>query len=250
MTRVSIITPTVRPAGLVTNARGLLNQSLPIDEWIIVTPQVKMAQTFIGKFDLPIRIMSEPEKKEGDVYTLNKALNEAVRTTAGDVIVEIQDYIWIPPDAIERLVALYEKMGDAWQITGVGDQYKGIDKYGRPTGAVWTDPRKKYPHKTGETYPEAIEENFCLYTRKALYDVGGWDEELDKGFAMNNTSVVERMADLGYRFYLDQSLEIRGLQHGRLDDWDKNHAMNGLYIERKQQLVENGVWPRLPYLTK
>lgn len=247
--KISVITPTVRPNGLPILARSLQEQSCMADEWIIVTPELETSKQMLKDYDLPIIWIKDPEKEEGDVYTLNKALNAAVRASSGDVIVSVQDFIWLPPEALHRLTGLSVLLGEDYMITGVGDQYQSVDKWGMPTGRVWSDPRKQYPFKTGDCEPFDIEENFCLYTRKGLEEVGGWDEGLDKGFAMNNTSVVERMSECGYKFYLDTTLEIRAVSHGRLPDWDERHAMNGVYEKRRQELQEQGQWPRLSFLS-
>jgi GT2 family glycosyltransferase len=60
--------------------------------------------------------------------------------------------------------------------------------------------------------------------RQAILDVGGVDEEFDKFAALSEKEMCLRIDKLGYKFYLDQSLEYRALHHERLTkDWDERY---------------------------
>ena len=65
---------------------------------------------------------------------------------------------------------------------------------------------------------------------------------------MDHISVQERLNDIGYKFYLDQTNNSRSIVHGRLDKWDDNHAMHGGYKDMKKELLNLGLWPVLNYL--
>lgn len=242
--KISIITPTTRPEGLKIVQNSLKNQSFKDFEWIVVAPH----DITIKGLDIDV-LLSDPPKSENDVWTYNKAMNKAVGQAKGDYLVFYQDNIWIPTDALEKLLFWIENLGKNYCITGVGDQYISIDKWGKPLMKVWSDPRKKSANKSAyECYPQDWEMNFAFCTKKAIYDIGGFQEDLDQYFGMDNISVCERLDELGYRFWIDQSLEIRGIQHGRDEKWDKQHAMHGGYQKLKENHIKNRQWPKLNYL--
>ena len=178
----------------------------------------------------------------------------------GKLIISLQDWIWIPPDGIQKFV-------DAWLcfskeqrnkviISGVGDQYERLNEFGKPEVKIWLDPRKNTNNGTFyECFPQDIEWNWCAFPKKAIYGVGGMDEKLDfLGFGGDQLQVGERWDTLGYKTYLDQSNESYTLRHGREDfggekEWNKKHILfNGKYDERKAELILKKQWPVLSYL--
>lgn len=245
VTMISVITLTTRPEGLKIVQDCLQKQTFKDFEWIVSSPQHVEIKGF--KID---QLLSDPPKNEKDVWTYNKALNKAIKQATGDSIVFYQDNIWIPSDALEKLVFWNETKGNDWCITGIGDIYLQVDKWGKPLMKVWSDPRKKDYKEAYEVNPEDWEMNFAFCPRKLLLEIGGADEKLDEYFGMDNISICERLDQLGYRFWIDQSLEIRGIFHERNSEWDKKHAMHGAYEKIKQEWIERKIWPRLPYLNQ
>lgn len=239
--RVSVITLTTRPERVLITQKCLKQQTYTDFEWIVSAPShIKLHNLATA------HIISDPPKEEGDVWSYNKALNKAITTAQGELIVFYQDSIWIPPDAIEKLVYWYDLKGMC--TASVGDIYLGVDKWGKPLMKVWSDPRKREEKEAYECMPEDWEMNFCLAPKSALIEIGGADEALDQYFGMDNISICERLDELGYRFWIDQSLEIKGIEHKRNPEWDRLHAMHGGYDKCKEIWKERGVWPRLPYL--
>lgn len=242
-TMISVITLTTRPEGLRIVQDCLKKQSVRDFEWIVVAPQ----HVEIKGFAID-QLLSDPPKNDRDVWTYNKALNKAIKHAKGDHIVFYQDNIWIPSDALEKLLYWNTLKGDDWCITGVGDIYMQVDKWGKPLMRIWSDPRKKDYKEAYEINPEDWEMNFAFCPKKLLYEIGGADEKLDEYFGMDNISICERLDQMGYRFWIDQSLEIRGIHHERNKEWDEKHAMHGAYGKIKQEWIERKVWPRLPFL--
>lgn len=241
--KISVITPTTRPEGLKIVRQSLDRQTVQDFEWIVIAPH----SVNIKGIEVDT-LLSDPPKQEGDVWTYNKAMNKAIKQAQGDYILFFQDNIYAPNNALEKFLFWIKKLGDNFCITGVGDQYLNVDKWGKPLMKVWTDPRRKVNKNAYECYPEDWEMNFAFCTKKAIYDIGGFQEDLDQYFGMDNISVCERLDDLGYRFWIDQSLEIRGIKHDRSEKWDELHAMHGGYIELKEKHIKGGTWPKMKYL--
>jgi glycosyltransferase involved in cell wall biosynthesis len=233
--KLTVITPTVRELGLKQVRKSLNKQTFKDFEWIVISPN-----------DLKVdadKVLKDPPKKEGDYWSFNKAMNLAIEQAAGDLIVSIQDFTEFGPEGLAKFWYYFENGYDKALISGVGD------KYNEEGQKIWTDPRRTVEYGTFyECFPNDIEFNYCSIPRRAFFEVGGFDEYLDKYAGMDHISVQERLNDIGYKFYLDQTNESKSLHHGRLPNWDDNHAMHGGYHQRKQDLMDEGIWPHLDFL--
>ena len=96
---ISVVTPSVRLEMLSIVEKCLRRQTFTDWEWFIVSPyqaSIKLHPS-LRKHEIyrmlshepPIRIINEPEKKEGDFYGLNKAWNQAFRLVNGELIVSL-----------------------------------------------------------------------------------------------------------------------------------------------------------------
>jgi len=242
--KVSVITPTIRKEGLELVKKALKNQTFKDFEWLIGSP-----------FDpgVPDAKWLQDCWSEG-YWSLNRSYNSLFLASKGDLIVTLQDWIWIPPDGIEKFVLASETVRGV--ISGVGDQYERVGQYGKPEVKIWSDPRKNTKNGSFyECYPNDAEWNWCSFPREAIFDIGGMDEQLDfLGYGGDQLQAVERMDALGWKFYLDQTNESYTVRHGREDfggqeSWDGNHVLfNGKYDARKKELINAKKWPVLDYL--
>lgn len=233
---ISIITPTNRKDGLELLQKSLKRQTYKEYEWIISSP-----------LDLKISgvkntlVLKDPTKTT-PFWPLNRVYNRLVANTSGELIVSYQDFIEIPPNTLEKLWYHYQndKKG---VVSGVGDIYKSLN----PDIKVWEDPRKQAQEYYGKGFHrcdwQEIEFNLCAFPKQAWDDIGGADEYLDNiGYDPVNINAADRMQMAGYNFYLDQSLEVKGLKHEEHpDNWDENlTTINGLYNNRRKIYLDNG----------
>lgn len=241
--KVSILTPSIRKDGIAIVYESLLNQTFADWEWIVCSP-----------FEVEEAIWI-PDNFIGGLWSLNRAYNAMFKKAQGDIIITWQDWIWLPPDAIEKMVAAIESTNGI--VSGVGDQYARINEdTGKPEVKIWNDPRKT--DKYGSLYEcmyNDCEWNFAGFKKKDIEEVGGMDERLDfvcRG--ADQIQVCERWNDMGKHFFLDQTNESFTLRHGREDyggeeSWNASHGLfNGEYDKRKSRLKEDGRWPVLTYL--
>ncbi len=242
--KVSILTPSVRPKGLNIVEKALKNQTFKNFEWLLGTnfdPGISWAKWI-------------PDNFTGGYWTLNRIYNSLFKSAKGDLIISLQDNIWIPPDGVEKLVTASESTEGI--ISGVGDQYARAGQFGKPEVKIWSDPRKNLENGSFyECYPNDVEWNWCIFPKSFIFEVGGCDEKLDfLGFGGDQLQVSERMDALGKKFYLDQTNESFTVRHSRedfggQDKWDANHVLfNGAYDKRKAELIKSGQWPKLKYL--
>jgi hypothetical protein len=174
---------------------------------------------------------------DGYLSRLARADNLGFKNCDGDLIVCLQDYIYIPHDALEKFAYINEMENGNALITGVGHQYSSptADEIVNPKGLIsvfaqpytlkpenkfWQDPRENGFKGVRPAEPVEWELNWACISKKAIMDLGGMDEEYDKrGFAWDNTNIAERAKILGYKILLDGSNECYGFDH---DGWWPN----------------------------
>ena len=225
--KISVITPTVRDAGLAMVEKALKRQTFRDFEWIVVRPEGK--------------------KPKGLYWTLYRDYNRGVRQSKGELIVSWQDYTHTSPDTLERLWFHYQN--EPKTLVGVVG-----NKYSDDTWRVktWQDPREN--DKFGSFYPcyfNDIEWNLCGVPRKAIYAVGGFDEYLDKYSSLCGLDILTRLNILGgWDFKLDQSIKSFSTEHGRLPDWEKNSPFHGVWVKRMEYYQKHPVLDCLTTLPK
>ena len=231
-------------------AKCLERQSFEDWEWIIAAPQDLLIpiDRQVGH-EIDFVFVPEPLKREGDYYRLCGAWNEAFKKARGRLIVSIQDGIWFPPDTLYRLWAHY--LHNPKGLIGmIGHQYEQVVN-NKPEGIIWQDPRSRTDMGTFyEVAPSEIEFSMCSLPKQAVLDCGGIDEEYDRGAAVGEKEMCWRLDKLGYKFYLDQTLEYRALRHPRLTtDWDEKYKISSEIFIRHMAEREAGTRTlKLPYL--
>jgi hypothetical protein len=240
---ISIITPTIRKEGLAIVARAIQKQTWDDWEWLIGSP-----------FDPEIPWATwVKDDFEGGFWTLNRIYNKLFQQAKGELVVSWQDFIYATPEGLESFWTAYTEFGGRGLISGVGDQYKSLDAFGKPYEKIWSDPRKSFQYH-GSFYEcqwNDIEWNWAAIPKAAFFGVGGMDEELDfLGYGGDQLQLCDRLSDTNlYSFWLDRSNESYTLRHerdshGGQEEWDRNHVLfNGKYVERKSQLIEAKQWP-------
>jgi len=246
MLSISIITPTVRPELIEIVHKCLRRQTFRNFEWIIVSP--KSVKPTIQDMDVLGAWIDEPIKRAGDHYGLNKAWNEGLRHATGELFVSIVDGLWFPPDTLEKLWYHYQNDNKSC-VGGIGHQYDRIEN-GKPEHKVWSDPRVRLDQ--GSFYEiKPMDFELCLASipMRAVKDVGGFDEEYDKYAALSEKELCYRIDLLGYKFYLDQTMEYRAIQHPRLTpDWDTKYE-EGVDIFHKHIFeIQQGKRRKLDFL--
>jgi len=237
MYKISVITPTIREDGLKLVETALKKQDMQFFEWLICSkqkpkrieiPYIWLEDDFVGK-----------------TWTLNRAYNKLIKNAHAPLIVSWQDFTYSKFDTLGRFLTHFEQDPNVL-VGAVGNKYKTV--YPELGAMVWSDPREREDQGTYyKTGFENVEWNLAAIPKKALYDIGGFDEELDGFFGMDGYSVAERIHFIGgYDFALDQSIKSYSVVHDRPIDWEEKGAIHGPYQERQQYYLQNG--PVLQYL--
>lgn len=233
--KISIVTVTNRPGGIDLQWSAIRKQTEEDFEWVLCDMLADKRREVLKEFsknDPRIKHIQQNPKKEGSVTGLAQAENQAIRECSGDLVVLLQDYIWIAPDCLERYWFHFKNTNGKAMVTGVGNIYGSPSKddikdnqgllsvfekpfTGRPEVVTWKDPRMRMDQGTFYMcYPNDIEFNFCAVPYQVFEDVGGFDEEYDMvGHAWDNVNVCQRAEMLGYKSFIDQTIECRALDH-------------------------------------
>lgn len=171
---LSIVTPTIRPNGLQRVYESLKNQTYTDFEWLV-----------------EINTSGETD--------FNQSMNKMIARAKGDIIVSIQDYIAIEPTALEHIANL----SPAFYTFPVGKILKEEDE------PRW-DWRK---HKNEKIHWQEWEICFGCAPRKALIDIGGFDEQLDQAWGFDNVNVGFRANQAGFELKCDNTISAIALDH-------------------------------------
>jgi GT2 family glycosyltransferase len=178
MASISVITPTIRPAGLEEVRNSLQKQVFTDFEWLV---------------DIGV-------KKTND---LNASYNRLIRRATGELIVSIQDYTTFGPEFLTELWQTYkEEPNIAWTVDVA---HVDVD-------TVEFDWR----HSSKGNTIQFNELEICAgaIPKKILYDVGGFDEELDAlTWGFDNVNLGLRIAMKGYEMRVHPTASAQQFKH-------------------------------------
>lgn len=213
--KISVITPSIREAGLE------------------VTKETLKHQTFTD-FE-HVTYLSIP----GPTPDLCFALNDCIRRSKGELIVIIQDYTKVAPDALQRCWDRYQEDPEVgWtMVLQKTDDWENITK---------SDWRLERPDGSYVSWNE-WETDFACIPKKAILDVGGWDEDFDSGFSWDNVEIGYRLFKSGWGFRVDTRNRALAWDHDKFIPHPYRHKPNrDLWIGKKYEIDQGKI--RMPYL--
>ena len=216
MPKITVITPSIRPDLLGITQECLERQTFQDFEWL----------TEVGL------------RNRG--YTLPSDWNRLISRAKGDIIVSFQDCIKIPDNTLEIIAGLdHTKTAYTYPVGQTLDFEK------EPT---W-DWRALRPQ--GEIEPRMWEADFASAPKSMFYDIGGFDEEFNKGWSWENVEVAIRAYAAGYKFELHNSFRTVSLRHDELrENPFRNKRENNDKRARVTEILAQGGDYKKDYLTE
>ncbi len=233
---ISVLTSSKRLGWEDVAVKSLNNQTYTDFHWIVVADawplhlpkQLNRGQT--------VNVVVPPPKKEGNFSNLSTSNNSGLKLCGGDYVVFYQDFIELEPDCLEKLVALATPTTFVTTLTR------------NPEGEL-EDGRYTWQDEVRTCWPEEWEENVGLAPMAILRELGGYDEEYDKGWAWNNCNVAARAEMLGCKFLLDETNRPQLLFHVKEPDLNPDMPDNGDFHHKRMNDIREGKFPlRLNYL--
>lgn len=173
------------------------------------------------------------QPRDRDAWNLNKAYNDCLQRVDGELIVFVQDFIWLPANGIERFWEVYQLYPHDL-ITGVGHKYKDLEDIAEVDDRVFGDRR-------------VVESDWTYYElnwASCPTDVASsFEEDCDTYYGGENQIFALKAHLKGADIYIDRLNECKGLSQeecgGRPDDWEENHSNKHNRLNRKiQELVK------------
>jgi len=166
--KISILTPTIRgKAALEPNAQSVaaFNFNPNEFEWLI-------------------------EESDGSKHDLNAAFNRMLKKAKGELIVFMEDYTKATTEGLNKFWEAYQKEPNVFWTAPLG---KTLD------WQTITWDWRAYADATETTY-NCWEIDWGAAPKKALFEIGGFDETLDEYWSSDNVNVGYRAYLNGYKF--------------------------------------------------
>jgi hypothetical protein len=217
--KVSVITTSIRPEGLRPVQESLAKQTYKDFEWLV---------------ELGI-----PERG----HDLNAAMNRALRRATGSLVVIWQDWMEGDEKILERIVDLHETIGIREKVAitypvGKVDDLK--DK---------SNPTFDWRLKTDGYVPShQWETDFASAPLAMFKEIGGYDEEMDKGWSWDNVNVATRAEYAGYLFRSYPIIWVHVWDHDKFSKHPfRGKSENGDRMKDRAIQFASGEW-KLGYL--
>lgn len=214
-TKVAVFTPTNRWGGLDITISSLKKQTHPYT-WVVADEYLQeRILVYEDQEMIECTIFVDCDRQPGNKRALAQAYNNAAEFVIDfdfDLMVSLQDYIWIPDNGIEMFVEVFKKYPECL-LTGLvslseapGDE-DIADRSGRytifkeplvdmPKGISWHDVRGTNLY--ADTNPvtscaaEHWEANWAAIPVELLRKGARWDLEYDEGIAYENIDFSKR----------------------------------------------------------
>lgn len=219
---VSIITITIRPGFWNVMAKNISEQSYKNLEWVIVDDfkedRSEIAKKYADKYNIKIKYL-RGDKVLGTYnrrHGLARANNKGWKESSGELLIYLQDFIFMPENGVERLVSLYRHNPKA--ILAPVDIYYYSKNPNRENLEDWwdgdTDIVTKFSWRNVRAdnlgirhsdNPFDFEMNYSAIPRKIIEDLNGFWEFFDNGLGYDNTEFAFRALEGGFKVLIDDT---------------------------------------------
>ena len=231
---LSVVTPSIRLAGLPVVWDCLRAQTYPHWEWLIAVPAALMdaAWDWVLTLDDPRVTVYEEPYTPTDFYQLNKAWNLLFLEAKGSALISATDWLWFEPQALERLVQHH--LAAPLAVLSVPTSHvRSVDTVDDLT---WIDYRLLQGASCGDLptlEPSAVELNLTLLPRDPVLAAGGMDESYDCVAGYSEKHLAYRLRRMGCPLLLAKRIQARAIEHPKeWPNWDAKVGEGRLKLDR------------------
>lgn len=231
MPKISVITPAVREEELELNRQSLLQQTFKDFEWIVCSPF-----PYLPEGILPFKHVGDPPKNPGDFMGENKAYNELFKLVNGELVVTLNDSIWLKPNALEVFWKHYQEDPMSC-VAFMGNHYeKVIDGVGY--NITYKDIRPNQFHSDFEP-TKIIPFDACCSSipAAAVKAVGKIDPIWDQYCCFGIREFMTQVVRLGYSLYMSKESGYLGQKHTKLYDkedlWNEKFERGEMFYRQR-----------------
>lgn len=225
--KVSLLVITARYGGMDILRANLRRQVEKPHEVILVDALYEQRRNAVATYLNGTKVVHVPDPPKERYCNIEAALNEGLSRCRGDLIVLLQDYVWIARHGIRRFVQTQKANGPCL-VSGVGnvgsEPAEAVDSSGlisifgqdyseMPEGVSWADPRITMQRGVIPCEPVGWEANWACVAREVFEAIGGFDETYGDGWAWGNVDLAYRATHIGYKTYLDMDNRCVAFPH-------------------------------------
>jgi GT2 family glycosyltransferase len=261
--KLAVFTPTYRPGGLDVLEASLTRQTFKDFVWVVSDQRfLERKETWakiLQRIDFPAVFVNRgiAEGNKRNLCAMYNAAAEYVVDDGFEMLVSLQDYIYVPEDGLEKFITVHKKYPNDL-LTGVThisrDPFpnKVVDPTGdytifenpytdKPKRFSWQDIRVTELYVVGDdVLPVETghwEANWAAVPSSILKQGVRWDEEYDRGIAYENMDFAQRAREqTGAKVMLDKTNVAISLPHKDYFDGEREEIVefsNREYYESK-----------------
>lgn len=176
-------------------------------------------------------------------HDLNQAFNKMIRRAKGELIVFYEDYTKIRPDGLERFWKAYQENPGTLFTAPLG-KVDAWDEQPRWDWRAWT--KEPVVGDYTDCRWQTCELDWGAIPKAILYDIGGFDEELDKHWSCDNVNVGKRADLAGYKFKCVFTNPAVAIDHDKIMEHPFRDKFKPSFNNERMMLFEAGL--KIDYL--
>ena len=214
--RISILSPTIRGLqALRPIEQSLRDQTVQDFEWLV-------------------------EFGDGRTHTLNRDFNTMLRRARGELVVFAEDYLWFPPDGLQKFWDAYQAYPKTFFTAPVPKaqsycEIKSVLMWRPPVVEEW---RSEAGGMIGSRNWEC---DWAAAPLQALKDLGGFDEWMDAAWSNDSSNLAFRAHLAGWLFWNLKDNPAMGLNHDAIWAHPFRHKHDPERANRRNIEFEQGL---------
>lgn len=219
---IAVITPSIREPELELNRQSLALQTFRDFKWYVCSPfEYKSCDVWIP----------EPPRNEGDFMGENKAYNAIFDKVEGDLIVTLNDSLWLKGNALEKFWEYYQK-DPLSCVAMMGNHYAKVEN-GLGSDMTYEDVRRSsFTQPLSSSTITNFDACCSSFPVEALKKAGKIDPMWDKYCCFGPRELMFKIRALGYSLYISSESGYLGQKHEK--KYDPNNTWDIKFKEGKE----------------